>query len=389
MSNEGKRNDLPTASAGTEITTDTTHRARNRTVMLTPEMTGQMRAHMMEDDYSHEEPPRGGSDWENATPEKFGGRMIGHQAKAEEDNSDWTRPIEPATFSDDEEVGVGTTDDFQAGWQPGEASEETTSGNGHPGFSNGALVKEEHSLADPYARADQFLGRQGSQDYEPQPQEVQTKGPEAFAGHAPQPRGHIITGASSVPSGLRSVPHSVPHSAPHSAPNSDESMHDMRSYDVSSTSYAETNRPQNNEFEEDYHQGYHKKEVEMDLPEKITWKQESQLVGFLVTFDHTKNGSYIPLRTGRIIVTSESEGNGNVLLINDSSVSPMHAIMRVSGGPSVQVLDQLSESGTRIVRLADGQEEFLSGEKANLLHGDIVFFGDRKFHVCLIQGAVV
>jgi hypothetical protein len=119
--------------------------------------------------------------------------------------------------------------------------------------------------------------------------------------------------------------------------------------------------------------------------EKMSWKQVTPLAGFLVTFDNDPNGSYLPLRTGRIIVTSESEGSGNVLLIPHETVSPQHAVMRVGGGSSVQVLDQLSESGTRIIRASDGAEELLSGEKATLHHGDIVFFGERKFHVCLIH----
>lgn len=349
MGNEEKRNDLSAASVGTEITTDTTHRARNRTVMLTPEMTGQMRAHMMEDDpVSRDSSHRGEVDWENATPEKFGGRMIGHQAKPEEDNSDWTRPIEPATFSEGDENGEGTTDDFERGWQPGDEIEATPV---HPGYGgNGVVAMERHSEVDPYARADNFLGKS----------EVQ----------ATQPRGSII-GATPT------YPRSHVPTESHASPVTTKEVSERResSYDAGG-------------HDEEYRGGYERQdeEAEMQLPERVTWKQETQIVGFLVTFDHNKNGSYIPLRTGRLIVTSESEGNGSVLLINDSSVSPMHAIMRVASGPSVQVLDQLSESGTRIIRFADGQEELLSGEKANLLHGDTVFFGDRKFHVCLIQG---
>ena len=120
-------------------------------------------------------------------------------------------------------------------------------------------------------------------------------------------------------------------------------------------------------------------------PEEIYWKNNTQLVGFLVSFDNEPNGSYLELRVGRLIVSSKFEGSGNCLVLQDESVSPMHAIMRITLGNSVQVLDQLSESGTRIQRAGGGEEQFLSGEKSTLSHGDVIVFGDRSFYVCLIM----
>ena len=120
-------------------------------------------------------------------------------------------------------------------------------------------------------------------------------------------------------------------------------------------------------------------------PEEIYWKNNTQLVGFLVSFDNEPNGSYLELRVGRLIVSSKFEGSGNCLVLQDESVSPMHAIMRITLGNSVQVLDQLSESGTRIQRAGSGEEQFLSGEKSTLSHGDVIVFGDRSFYVCLIM----
>ena len=120
-------------------------------------------------------------------------------------------------------------------------------------------------------------------------------------------------------------------------------------------------------------------------PEEIYWKNNTQLVGFLVSFDYEPNGSYLELRVGRLIVSSKFEGSGNCLVLQDESVSPMHAIMRITLGNSVQVLDQLSESGTRIQRAGGGEEQFLSGEKSTLSHGDVIVFGDRSFYVCLIM----
>jgi hypothetical protein len=118
----------------------------------------------------------------------------------------------------------------------------------------------------------------------------------------------------------------------------------------------------------------------------VIWRASSPLCGFLVTFDHNELGDYIELRSGRLIVTSEEEGNGNVLCIRDGNVSPMHAIMRVTAGAELQVLDQLSDSGTKVFRLGSDEEEFLSGEKTSLRHGDVVVFGERKYHVCLLVG---
>lgn len=119
--------------------------------------------------------------------------------------------------------------------------------------------------------------------------------------------------------------------------------------------------------------------------EEIAWKAITPLVGFLVSFDFDQNGSYLELRTGRLIVTSQREASGSCLVLHDQSVSPSHAVMRVASDGTVQVLDQLSESGTRVRRFDSGEELLLSGEKTTLGHGDVVSFGDRSFHVCLVM----
>jgi hypothetical protein len=120
--------------------------------------------------------------------------------------------------------------------------------------------------------------------------------------------------------------------------------------------------------------------------DQIYWKSESRLIGFLVTYDHDPKGSYVELRQGRLMVSNQREESGSCLVVIGESVSPMHAIMRVAPGGVVQVLDQLSEAGTRVKHFGQSEEEFLSGEKSSLSHGDIVFFGDRKFHVLLVVG---
>lgn len=118
--------------------------------------------------------------------------------------------------------------------------------------------------------------------------------------------------------------------------------------------------------------------------ETMVWRRKGAISGFLVSFDDDANGSFLELREGRLLVTSEIAGFENCLVINHHSVSPLHAILRISQGSSIDVLDQLSEHGTRIISHETGSELLLSGERGHLEHGDIVVFGERKFHVCLL-----
>ncbi len=118
--------------------------------------------------------------------------------------------------------------------------------------------------------------------------------------------------------------------------------------------------------------------------EGLVWQKKTPVVGFLVSYDKNPLGDVYELRSGRIIITSESAGQGNFLLLKDESVSPMHAILRISNGGEVQVLDQLSEFGTKIHRFGTEEVVELSGDKGTVEHGDTVVFGSRKFHVCII-----
>lgn len=115
----------------------------------------------------------------------------------------------------------------------------------------------------------------------------------------------------------------------------------------------------------------------------IVWTKETPVVGFLVSYDRDENGEVFVLRSGRIMISSQS-GEANTLVVHDDSVSPMHAIMRITTEGEIQVLDQLSEFGTRILRKGGGEEEQLSGEKTSVGHGDVIRFGNRSFHVCTV-----
>jgi hypothetical protein len=116
----------------------------------------------------------------------------------------------------------------------------------------------------------------------------------------------------------------------------------------------------------------------------IEWKKSSALVGILVTYDRDPNGEIFPLRSGRLIVTSEMPSGGNFLFLEDGTVSSMHAIVRIGEDGAIQILDQLSEHGTTITRINGGDIVNLSGDKSNVEHGDEVAFGERKFTVCLL-----
>jgi hypothetical protein len=115
------------------------------------------------------------------------------------------------------------------------------------------------------------------------------------------------------------------------------------------------------------------------------WARPSRIRGFLVAYDREANGEVFDLRVGRLIVTSEAAGSGSYLVLDDDTVSPMHAILKISDqGDVIQVLDQLSENGTTIVSYATGDVFELSGDKGEVGHGDTIAFGERRFQVCLI-----
>jgi hypothetical protein len=108
------------------------------------------------------------------------------------------------------------------------------------------------------------------------------------------------------------------------------------------------------------------------------------LVGFLVSFDQNPYGEAFELREGRTIVSCDvPSGGGTVLLLNDPSISSMHAVIRATKDGNVVLLDQLSDSGT-YVTTGNDQELKLNGEMAPLKHGDTVRFGDRTFSFCSI-----
>lgn len=112
--------------------------------------------------------------------------------------------------------------------------------------------------------------------------------------------------------------------------------------------------------------------------------KKGKLRGFLISYHFNPEGDYFPLYEGRIIVTNkfDNKKDANYLIIEDETVDSFHAIMRVSEG-RVMVLDQLSETGTKVIRL-DGQELDLNGDKAEIGYREKLKFGDVEFTVLLV-----
>ena len=111
---------------------------------------------------------------------------------------------------------------------------------------------------------------------------------------------------------------------------------------------------------------------------------KSKIVGFLISFDTEPNGEVFEIRAGRFLVTSRPTDHGEFVLINDESISPLHAIIRATAEGKVQILDQLSEFGTGVIRVGSDQEEEVAGTMAVVSHGDTVRFGKRTFVICQV-----
>jgi pSer/pThr/pTyr-binding forkhead associated (FHA) protein len=108
------------------------------------------------------------------------------------------------------------------------------------------------------------------------------------------------------------------------------------------------------------------------------------VIGFLVSYDKDENGQVCELRSGRWLLSSQVVDQGSYIMVDDETISPLHAIIRVGKNGRIQVLDQLSEYGTGLLRVDADQEEEVSGAMVEVEHGDMVRFGKRKFVVCLV-----
>jgi hypothetical protein len=325
---------------------DNTTRARNRTVMLTPEMTGTMRARLGGEALGEVFEPRGmlnesevavSTEWGESESEAVSGTVFSGYTDASEDpqgvrgweSNDPVESFEPESprVIDEEIAPADVAESFESPqW------EEPRS----------AINEQSHIIAPARIVRTSSAAREAH---------GQMRGVESAHG---QMGGSSIAGAAYVP---EDVDHS--HDRSQVSPSSGRMVSEA--------------------------------EVETLKHDRIFWKSPSQLVGFLVSYDYDPSGSYVELRKGRLLITSETDASGNCLIVDHDTVSPMHAVMRIADGGAVQVLDQLSEYGTRVVRGEGsqdaGEEVLLSGDKASVRNGDILSFGDRKFHVCLVTAA--
>lgn len=111
----------------------------------------------------------------------------------------------------------------------------------------------------------------------------------------------------------------------------------------------------------------------------------TKIVGFLISYDENEFGEVFEIRAGRKLITSRPTDHGEYLLIDDPTVSPLHAILRATKEGKVQVLDQLSEYGTGVIRSGEEDEEIeVSGGLEEVFDGDVIRFGEREFHVCMV-----
>lgn len=110
----------------------------------------------------------------------------------------------------------------------------------------------------------------------------------------------------------------------------------------------------------------------------------SLIVGFLISYDNDQNGEVFEIRSGRWLMTSRPTDLGNYIFINDETISPLHAIIRATKDGRVQILDQLSEYGTAVIRVGSEEEEEVAGAMVSVGHGDLIRFGERIFLLCLV-----
>ena len=101
-------------------------------------------------------------------------------------------------------------------------------------------------------------------------------------------------------------------------------------------------------------------------------KGQSVIIGFLISYDDDRNGEVFQIRKGRKLITSRPTDHGEYMLIEHESVSPLHAILRTTKDNKIQIMDQLSEYGTAIIRSGTNEEIQVAGGLETVGNGDIL-----------------
>ncbi|MGI6525589.1 MAG: hypothetical protein ACOX2O_09930 [Bdellovibrionota bacterium] len=336
------------ASAGVKGKSGRTFRARNRTVMLTPEITGEMRARISRDKLEASKITSTQKLGDPNTGQPVGNSRPPFQSALDGNEVDLGRvpneiPITPLESPQDRSFNVAQT-------AP------------RPPLNDGSVMMT--SVVTPQPNFTRGRTPDPIQDYGMQnkplhhPFDQQGRGEVAPFGNAPQARPPLHPYDEVPPAYQRLQPF--------------EKLPERTTSPTPAPQHAPVRQVQT---------GRHIETPEKDL---LVSEEKTPLVGILVSYDHDPNGEVFELRVGRLIVTSEVAGHKNYLYLNDQTVSPMHAILRVTKGTPIQVLDQLSECATKIWHADSGEKEELIGEKGVLKHGDKVAFGERKFTVCLL-----
>jgi hypothetical protein len=337
MSNEdGVRGNI---GGGLQLRGTPAPRARNKTVLLTPEMTGQMRAKFTDDG-------------DSGSSGGFGAPVSNHESNESGFTPVRSRSVERQVEREPERI-VERANERQVEEMPF-GLEDDSSHQSHD------QEEEDHPHQKEYLE-------QHHPDWQ-----------NSF--EAPQPIDH------------RTQPHPAME-----APRSEarEVIQPMFTPQINTTpqnTHAFTPPPEREMPPKEYRKSERGEVVQKPfasgfVPEGLIWVKETQIVGVLLCYDRLELGEVFLLRVGRLIITSDKEGMSRLssyLYLNDDTVSPNHAIMKVSHDGGIEILDQLSDSGTMIQKYNAEEEVELLGEKMSVSHGDIIRFGQLRFHVCVL-----
>ena len=123
---------------------------------------------------------------------------------------------------------------------------------------------------------------------------------------------------------------------------------------------------------------------EHKIEPEVSYKPMSRVVGFLVSYDNDENGEVTELRVGRWVVSSKKGPLDQTIYFNDNTISAMHAVIKISPTGDIQIMDQLSDKGSGVLKIQTGQELDASDSPVKVQHGDLVRFGKRYFVYCAI-----
>jgi len=308
----------PSANNNSQI--DATSRARNKTVMLTPEVTGQLRSLLNKDD---------SADLDSA---------------GSNSGTDSTLSSSSSSLSPNSDAG--------GGWQAPLGSKKGVSVN--PVMNNVAPtqanpVVNQAKPVEPQASRRPVAPQQQSRPVTPQPRPV-----------APQvkPVAQVPNPAPTVQTGAPLAAHGLMPRSPMTQVTSPQQQQPVAA--------PSANVQANN------------------AAAPVRKARKSKLVGFLLSYDSSKFGEVFELHSGRWLLTSRVTGQEDSILVADESISALHAIIRATEDGKIQILDQLSEFGTGVTAQGKSEEEDVSGSMVTVNHGDMVRFGKRHFVVCLV-----